>query len=481
MSLIKQLWLTIATLLLLAFVGSLLIGVTSTRHYIEQEIAIKNSDNANALALSMSQMEKDPVIIELLLAAQFDTGYYQRIELRDPSGELIEQRTAPGHIGGVPGWFVDLIQFEVPSGHAVIQDGWQQYGVLELESQHSYAYRSLWRSTLKLAGWFAVAGAISLLLAAWIVKTIRRPLHNVVSQAQAIGQRRFTTSPEPRILELRQVVSAMNLLSHTVRDMLSQESHKLDRLRRRLQQDEVTGVANREHFMQRLKGVLNSDNHEGHGILVMARVARLAELNNRLGHQETNTFLREIANTLEQLAHGSGNVGRLNGSDFALLLPGKENINTLSQALKERLHPLIDGHELPIGLPMAMIQYDTHDTVSQLLSSLDGALAKAENDGDHALVIASGRARESLYTSQEEWRTALAQALDEGIRFAHYPVRDDRGRTIHLESPSRLWLRGGLQPASSFMPWVSRLHMNVDFDLAVIRSEEQRLNSSHVR
>src|SRR5690625_6724074 len=37
-----------------------------------------------------------------------------------------------------------------------------------------------------------------LLLAAWIVKTIRRPLLNVVSQAQAIGQRRFTTSPEPR-------------------------------------------------------------------------------------------------------------------------------------------------------------------------------------------------------------------------------------------------------------------------------------------
>ena len=468
MSLIKQLWLTIATLLLLAFVGSLLIGVTSTRHYIEQEIAIKNSDNANALALSMSQMEKDPVIIELLLAAQFDTGYYQRIELRDPTGELIEQRTAPGHIEGVPGWFVDLIQFEVPAGHAVIQDGWQQYGVLELESQHSFAYRSLWLSTLKLAGWFAVAGAISLLLAAWIVKTIRRPLHNVVSQAQAIGQRRFTTSPEPRTLELRQVVSAMNLLSDTVRDMLSQESHKLDRLRRRLQQDEVTGVSNREHFMQRLKSVLDSDNNEGYGVLVMARVARLAELNSRLGHQETDTLLRDIANTLEQLDHGNGSVGRLNGSDFALLLPGNEDVEALSQALKKRLHPLIDDHEIPISLPMAMIQYNAYDPLSQLLSSLDGALAQAENDGDHALVIASGRAKKSLYTSQEDWRNAITEALSEGIRFAHYPVRDERGNTIHLESPSRLWLRGGLQPAGSFMPWVSRLGMNVDFDLAVI-------------
>src|SRR5690554_3241845 len=407
MSLIKQLWLTITALLLLAFVGSLLIGVTSTQHYIEQETATKNSDIANALALSISEMEKDPDTIEALLAAQFDTGGYQRIELRDPTGQLIKQRTAPGHIEGVPGWFIDLVRFEVPAGHAVIQNGGQHYATLELESQHRTAYRSLWHSILKLAGWFAVVGAISLLLSAWIVKAIRRPLHNVIGQAQAIGQRRFTTSPEPRTLELRQVVSAMNLLSYTLRDILSQKSHKLDHLNRRLQQDEVTGVSNREHFLQRLKSVLDSDNIEGYGVLVMARVARLAELNSRLGHQETDTLLRDIANTLEQLGHGSGSVGRLNGSDFALLLPGNEDVEALSQALKERLHPLIDDHEIPIGLPMAMIQYNAYDPLSQLLSSLDGALAQAENDGDHALVIASGRARKALYTSQEEWRNAI--------------------------------------------------------------------------
>ena len=132
MSLIKQLWLTIAVLLLLAFVGSLLIGVTSSRHYIEQEVQIKNNDNANALALSMSQIEKDPVILELLLAAQFDTGHYRRIALYDPQGEIIDERTAGEHIDDVPGWFVNLVRFEVPPGRAVVQDGWQQYGTLEL-------------------------------------------------------------------------------------------------------------------------------------------------------------------------------------------------------------------------------------------------------------------------------------------------------------------------------------------------------------
>ncbi|MFO8044521.1 MAG: LapD/MoxY N-terminal periplasmic domain-containing protein, partial [Halomonas sp.] len=74
MSLIKQLWLTIVILLVLAFGGSLFIGVTSSRTYMQQEVQIKNVDNANALALTLSQLDKDPVTIGLLIAAQFDTG-----------------------------------------------------------------------------------------------------------------------------------------------------------------------------------------------------------------------------------------------------------------------------------------------------------------------------------------------------------------------------------------------------------------------
>ena len=54
MSLIKQLWLAIIALLLLSFVGSLAISIATSRDYIEQEVRIKNEDNANALALSMS-------------------------------------------------------------------------------------------------------------------------------------------------------------------------------------------------------------------------------------------------------------------------------------------------------------------------------------------------------------------------------------------------------------------------------------------
>lgn len=92
--------------------------------------------------------------MELLIAAQFDTGYYRRITLRDTDGSVLIERSAEEYSGETPVWFRQLVEFDVPSGTATIQDGWRQFGTLELESQHSFAYASLWRSTLELAAWF---------------------------------------------------------------------------------------------------------------------------------------------------------------------------------------------------------------------------------------------------------------------------------------------------------------------------------------
>ena len=72
MSLIKQLWLTIVVLLSLAFVGSLFVGVSSSRHYIEQEVRIKNADKINIVKIEAlyhhlcSHQNINPPLFELL-------------------------------------------------------------------------------------------------------------------------------------------------------------------------------------------------------------------------------------------------------------------------------------------------------------------------------------------------------------------------------------------------------------------------------
>lgn len=469
MSLIKQLWLTIALVVVLAFGGSLAICITATRHYIEQEVRIKNADNAYALALTMSQLQKDPVIVELLLAAQFDTGHYRRLELLAPNGDTILRRQAVEAIEGVPAWFVALARFEVPVGRATVQDGWRQYGTIEVQSQHNYAYRVLWDSILRLVGWFALATLLSGLLAWWVVRCIRRPLHAVIGQARDIGERRFTRSPEPRTRELREVVVAMNRLSDGMRTMLTQESEKLEELRRKLQQDEVTGAANRGHFMTRLQTALDGKTAHASGALAMLRIANLAALNERLGHQATDRLLAELVDALHAVvsAHGSGSVGRLNGSDLALLLPGDDDIRALTDDLKARLHPIADAQRQAVGVPIAVTHYHRGDQSGALLSLLDGELAKAEYRGDRGTAIVADSIKPALYTRHDDWRQALERAFHHGLQLARYPVLDARGAPLHHETSSRLHLAGEWQPAATFMPWITRLDLATDLDLGV--------------
>lgn len=472
MSLIKQLWLAIIALLVLSFFGSLAISITTSRDYIEQEVRIKNEDNVTALALSMSQLEKELVTLELLIAAQFDTGYYRRITLRDTDGSVLIERSAEEYSGETPVWFRQLVEFDVPSGTATIQDGWRQFGTLELESQHSFAYASLWRSTLELAAWFLLAGAISLAMATVLVRGIKHPLSRVVAQAQDISARRFTTVQEPRTLELRQVTQAMNMLSANVHQMLIHEGHKLDELRRHLQHDRVTGALNRDVFMGKLSSQLSSNDARATGMLIMVRVLELETLNEQLGYADTDQLLSTLVTQLGQLDKVSVEpiIGRLNGSDFIFMLPLADDAEQVKQHVISALERVVKT--APSGdvlLPAAIIPYAPHDERATLLATLDDALAQAESLTSHKQVVVRQRERISLYSSRAEWRSALEAAILVGPELAYFPVINAQGNILHYECPARLKLGGEWQTAGVFIPWITRFDMEPELDLAVIK------------
>ena len=123
MSLIKQLWLAILAILLLALGGSFAISMMSAKAYLEAQLHLKNIDNATVLALSITQMEKDPVTLELLISAQFDSGHYQHIALVDPGNQVMIERHYEGDTTpAIPAWFTHLVSLDAPPGVAQVQD-----------------------------------------------------------------------------------------------------------------------------------------------------------------------------------------------------------------------------------------------------------------------------------------------------------------------------------------------------------------------
>ena len=72
MSMYRQLWLAIILSTVLASVGSLLASTLSSRAYLNEQLRMKNADNASVLALSLNQKNIDAVELELIVTALFD-------------------------------------------------------------------------------------------------------------------------------------------------------------------------------------------------------------------------------------------------------------------------------------------------------------------------------------------------------------------------------------------------------------------------
>lgn len=484
MSLIKQLWIGIVLILLLALGGSFVISIVSAKHYLEEQLRVKNMDNATSLALSISQMEKDPVTLELLVSAQFDTGHYEYILLTDPQKNTIvarqyedTQKANPQ----VPAWFTRMVSFDVEPGIAQIQDNWKQYGTITVKSQSSYAWQALWKSTKQLLDWFVIAAVLSGLVGTVILKFISSPLDIVIKQAEAIGERRFVTSSEPKTTEFQRLVRAMNTLSQSVKNMLEKETKQLEKLRRASQLDALTELPNRSHFLNLLESQLTRDDSDSNGVIAIIRFLNLTELNNKLGRAETDHALLQIAGVLHQFVsrYPGSHAGRLNGSDFMLVITGNPLPESVGAELAEQLNAQLSANNLDsIQLPIAVCSYDRGEKRNELLHKLDGALAQAELKGNRALIILQTTNQPITHRNLNDWREAITSALhSQQLQLAEFPVIQLNGALLHKEAPVRLLLDDNWQPAGYFMPWAARLGIMPAIDLEVVKAALHKITA----
>jgi methyl-accepting chemotaxis protein len=244
----RQLWLAIIVSMLLALAGSLFASLLSARAYFEQQLSMKNADNAAALALSLSQQTPDAVTVELVVAALFDSGHYESIYIHDHNGKLLIRRVAAATDPGTPDWFVRRLPIDADPGQAQITSGWSQFGSVTLLSHSRFAYQALWTSTQKMIAALTLASFIGGYLGGLILRRLRRPLQAVIDQAEAITNRRFVTIAEPDVPELRQLASAMNATVIRLKAMFEEEATRLETVRHEANVDSLTGLANRESF-----------------------------------------------------------------------------------------------------------------------------------------------------------------------------------------------------------------------------------------
>jgi predicted signal transduction protein with EAL and GGDEF domain len=449
------------------------VHLVSARETLQTQIRLKNSDNAQALALTLSQQGGEQRLMELAMAAQFDTGFYRSIRLVRTDGAVAFDRRADTAPLEAPAWFVAAMPIASEPGVAQVSDGWRALGRVEVASHTAYAHDELWSAVLQDAGWMVLVAVAAALIGGGVVQRIRRPLDAAVAQAQALVEGRFVSVDEPRVPELSRLTTAMNTMVQRVRVLFESQAAQMEALRLQAHADPLTGVAHRAYFMERLAALAGREDGTEGGALVLVRLADVPGLNLGLGRETTDRALMAIAQALQAYPERAPDcfVGRLNGSDFALCLPyadvAAETAASIANGLRSSLPAVGAGVHVHLGA----VAMSRDAPISETMAQADLALARAESGGAFAVEVFSPAAG-GAGRGERAWRTHILAALADGrTKLMEYPVLDRHGTLSHLECPLRMQLDldGGFEAAGRWLPLAARARLTAQVDRHAVK------------
>ncbi|MGF6284331.1 cyclic di-GMP receptor LapD [Pseudomonas silensiensis] len=478
MSLFKQLLIAICLFLVIAFTGSFVVSLESSRTQYVNQLRSHAQDAATALALSLTPSIDDPAMVELLVSSIFDSGYYASIRVVDlKTDQTIVERSGIPAVNNVPDWFVKMIGLEAAGGDALVSRGWEQAARVEVVSHPMFALAKLWQSALGSLGWLLICGAVSAVLGALLLRRQLKPLDYMVKQSHAIARREFLSLPQlPRTPELRRVVQAMNQMVEKLKALFQEQAERSEKLRAESYQDNLTGLANRRYFEMQLNARVSNPEQASSGYLLLLRVRDLAGLNQRLGGQRTDQLLKAVG---EQLSRECAKypetlnlVTRIRGGEFAVLAPGlvREEALQLAQNLDSALGSLhaTGATDVASVASIGLAPFVYGDSPQAVLGLGDQALAQAEGQGDSSWVCLDHSASASVGDDHHAWNNLLEQALNQQ-RFELYfqPVvaAQDTQLVLHYKVLSRLIDdEGQTIPAGRFLPWLERFGWTARLD-----------------
>src|SRR3954454_787786 len=194
---------------------------------------------------------------------------------------------------------------------------------------------------------------------------------------------------------------------------MRQSEVELDRLAR---QDSLTGLANREVLRRALDDALVSAVRRKHRCSVfLLDLDRFKTVNDTLGHPAGDTLLRLVSLRLRDEVGELGQVGRLGGDEFEVVLPAissKPELSQLAQAIIDSLSRpyTINGTVVSIGAAVGIVtsDYDAR-TSDDLMRDADRALYAAK---------AAGKGCFRFFAREMHEAARLRQLMESDLRIA---------------------------------------------------------------
>ncbi|MBC8016416.1 MAG: diguanylate cyclase [Sporomusaceae bacterium] len=154
--------------------------------------------------------------------------------------------------------------------------------------------------------------------------------------------------------EIRIIACSTNEVIAIVRDITNRKE-----MERKLQyfalHDKVTGLYNRVYFEEKLQQL--TDSHQVPIGIIMCDIDGLKLVNDTFGHQAGDNLLVSAANIIQKCVAGAGELARVGGDEFAIILPNKTRaeIEEICYQIRESVsHFRNQNTEIPMSISIGL-------------------------------------------------------------------------------------------------------------------------------
>jgi len=200
---------------------------------------------------------------------------------------------------------------------------------------------------------------------------------------------------------------------------LTEKKRSQEDAKRLAHYDSLTGLANRFQMSQTLEKIISSPQEKNRGCAVLLLdLDRFKQVNDTMGHPAGDALLKQVADRLKRTASQAGQVGRLGGDEFQVIVPGGVERREIGQLASEIIHSLsqpysIDGQRVIIGASIGIaLAPDDGAASEELIRNADLALYAAKDLGRgryHFFAQDLHAEAEARATLEQDLRDAIAQ------------------------------------------------------------------------
>jgi len=254
--------------------------------------------------------------------------------------------------------------------------------------------------------------------------------------------------------------------------------------------DSLTGVENRNRFVQYYENQIINDSPTKFGVLLITRCSELQTINQIHGYNSGDNYITKIADIIKGtlVTRPAGKLFRLNSSDFATILPNEQLkvAEDYANDLMVKFNEYQQINELDSVAFTGLVYFDKSKPLGELLALADTGVSVAQTQKTNSWYSQKDidiLTDNSANFGSQNWRQEIDSVIDSGrVSLLLQPILPSgRNSKVYSEVLARfLNTNDDMLPTATFIAMAEKLDKIVAIDRLIIDTVIKEITSKNM-